>query len=340
MKKIRTGNGQAIVVNSGNANACTGKQGTRDAGEIISSVSKETGISPALVYISSTGVIGTPMPMERIRPSLKKLAEGIGKSSIDDVAKTIMTTDTFPKMVHKRLKIGDKTGTISGICKGAGMIAPNMATMLCFILTDIAVGHKTLDAVLRSAVKKSFNRITIDGDMSTNDTVMMMANGVLGNKPVSMKSPDLKPFQTALDEITYDLSRLIVKDGEGATKLIEVVVKGARNEADAEKAAFAVANSSLVKTAVYGNDANWGRIFCAAGYSGIPFKEEKTDIWFNRVMVVKNGIANNKDKEATETLKSKEVRITLDLHAGKAEAKVLTCDLTEDYIRINAEYRT
>lgn len=340
MKKIRTGNGQAIVVNSGNANACTGKQGTKDANEIISSVSEETGIRPALVYISSTGVIGTPMPMARIRPSLKKLAEGIGKSALDDVAKTIMTTDTYPKMVHKRLKIGDKTGTISGICKGAGMIAPNMATMLCFILTDIAVEPKTLDAVLRSAVKKSFNRITIDGDMSTNDTVMMMANGVICNKPVSMKSPDLKAFQKALDELTYELSKLVVKDGEGATKLIEVLVKGARNEYDAEKAAFAVANSSLVKTAVYGNDANWGRIMCAVGYSGIKFKEETTDIYFNRVRVAKNGIANNKDKEATGTLKSKEVRITVDLHAGKASAKVLTCDLTEGYIRINAEYRT
>ena len=303
-------------------------------------VSAEIGISPSLIYISSTGVIGIPMPMERIRPSMQKLADGIGNSTIDDVAKTIMTTDTFPKLVHKRLKIGDKTGTISGICKGSGMIAPNMATMLCFILTDIAVEHKTLDTVLRIAVKKSFNRITIDGDMSTNDTVMMIANGILGNKPVSLKSPYLEVLQNAVDGLAYELSSLVVKDGEGATKFIEVVIKGAKNGSDAERAAFAVANSSLVKTAVYGNDANWGRIFCAVGYSGITFKEEKTDIYFNKVMVVRNGIANNKDKEATETLKSKEIRITVDLHAGKASAKVLTCDLTEDYIRINAEYRT
>ncbi|MGC2062678.1 MAG: bifunctional glutamate N-acetyltransferase/amino-acid acetyltransferase ArgJ [Thermodesulfovibrionales bacterium] len=341
MKKIATScTGQAIVVNSGNANACTGQQGMKDAREMISIVSKEAGLSQDLVYISSTGVIGTPLPMERIRQPLKQLAGDIGNASLDEVAKTIMTTDTFPKVVHKRLKIGNVSGTISGICKGAGMIAPNMATMLCFILTDFAVDRKTLAAVLKSAVNRSFNRITIDGDMSTNDTVLMMANGLAGNEPINAKSPDLTKFQKAIDEITYELAELVVKDGEGATKLVEVLVKGARNEKDAEKAAFAVANSSLVKTAIYGNDANWGRIICAVGYSGILFKEEKADIFFNNVKVVKNGLANNRDKEATEVLKSKKIRITVDLKSGKASAKVLTCDLTEEYIRINAEYRT
>jgi glutamate N-acetyltransferase/amino-acid N-acetyltransferase len=268
------------------------------------------------------------------------MAKDIGNATLDDVAKTIMTTDTFPKVVHKRLKIGDTVGTISGICKGAGMIAPNMATMLCFILTDFALGKKTLSAVLKNAVNKSFNRITIDGDMSTNDTVLMMANGLAGNKPVTAKPAELAKLQKAVDEITYELAELVVKDGEGATKVVEVLVKGCRSEKDAEKGAFSVANSSLVKTAIYGNDANWGRIICAVGYSGISFKEEKADIYFNNVRVVKNGLANNKDKEATEVLKSKKIRITVDLHSGKASARVLTCDLTEEYIRINAEYRT
>lgn len=340
IKKIASCTGQAIVVNSGNANACTGQQGMKDAREMIGIVSKEAGLSQDLIYCASTGVIGTPLPMERIRQPLKALAKGIGTATLDEVAKTIMTTDTFPKVVHKRLKLGNLSGTISGICKGAGMIAPNMATMLCFILTDFAVDRKTLSAVLKSAVNRSFNRITIDGDMSTNDTVLMMANGLAGNEPINAKSPDLAKFQKAIDEITYELAELVVKDGEGATKLVEVLVKGARTEKAAEKAAFAVANSSLVKTAIYGNDANWGRIICAVGYSGISFKEEKADIYFNNVKVVKDGLANNKDKEATEVLKSKKVRITVDLKSGKASAKVLTCDLTEEYIRINAEYRT
>ena len=340
MKKIVAGTGQAIVVNSGNANACTGRQGTKDAQEMISSVAAAAGIDKSLVYIASTGVIGTPLPMERIRPVLGDLTKNIGSATIDDVAATIMTTDTFPKIVQKRLKIGGVTGTISAVCKGAGMIAPNMATMLCFIMTDFAVAKNTLSCVLKNAVNKSFNRITIDGDMSTNDTVLMMANGLAGNRAVTMKSADLPKFQAAVDEITYALAELVVKDGEGATKLIEVVVKGCRNEKDAEKAAFAVANSSLVKTAIYGNDANWGRIICAVGYSGIPLKEDKADIWFNNVRVVKGGLANNRDKEATAVLKEKKIRITVDLHAGKASAKVLTCDLTEEYIRINAEYRT
>lgn len=340
MKKIASGTGQAIVVNSGNANACTGQQGLKDAKEMIGIVSKESGLSQDLIYISSTGVIGTPLPMERMRQPLQTLAKNIGRADIDGVAKTIMTTDTFPKVVHKRLKIGGVSGTISGICKGAGMIAPNMATMLCFILTDFAIDRKTLAAVLKSAVNRSFNRITIDGDMSTNDTVLLMANGLAGNDPLQAKSPDLVKFRKAVDEITYELAELVVKDGEGATKLVEVLVKGARSEKEAEKAAFAVANSSLVKTAIYGNDANWGRIICAVGYSGIAFKEEKADIYFNKVKVVKDGLANNRDKEATAELKSKKIRITVDLKSGKAEAKVLTCDLTEEYIRINAEYRT
>lgn len=340
MNKIKSGKGRVIVVNSGNANACTGTQGTKDANEIISHISKHLKIKPSLIYPCSTGVIGTPMPMERILPSLPVLTRNAGSFSLGDVAKAIMTTDTFPKIVTKKIKIGNATGTISGICKGAGMIAPNMATMLCFILTDIAVEQKTLNKVLKDAVNKSFNRITIDGDMSTNDTVLMMSNGMLGNIPLKGKSEAIDSFQKALDALTYELAKLVVKDGEGATKLVEVYVKGTRNEQDAATAALSIANSSLVKTAIYGNDANWGRIMAALGYSGIAFKEERTDIYFNNIKVVKAGLANNKDREATEALKAKTIKITVDLHTGSSSSRVLTCDLTEEYIRINAEYRT
>jgi glutamate N-acetyltransferase/amino-acid N-acetyltransferase len=340
MRRMRSGRGQAIIVNSGNANACTGKQGLRDAGEIVSALARQIGIRSSLVFPCSTGVIGTPLPMERIRPSISALADGLGHSSLDDVARAIMTTDTFPKIIHKRVRIGSRTGTISGICKGAGMIAPNMATMLCFIITDIAVDRKTLAYLVKDSVAKSFNRITIDGDMSTNDTLLLMSNGLVGNTPIDRKSEFFGPLQKVVDEVAYELSRLVVKDGEGATKLIEVVVKGARSRSDAEKAAFSVANSSLVKTAVYGNDANWGRIMCALGYSGAAFREEKTDIFFGPVKVVKDGLTNRKDTEAARVLRGKEVVITVDFHLGKAAARVLTCDFTEGYVHINAEYRT
>jgi glutamate N-acetyltransferase/amino-acid N-acetyltransferase len=278
--------------------------------------------------------------MERIRPVLAELVSGVGRSSFEDVAAAIMTTDTFPKIVKKRVRFGDQTGTIAGICKGAGMICPNMATMLCFILTDIAVEKKALDKALRSAVKKSFNRLTIDGDMSTNDTVLIMANGILGNPPVSEKTEAYLPFSKALSELTVELAKMIAGDGEGATKYIEVEIKGAKNEADAEKAALAVANSNLVKTAICGHDANWGRIMAALGYSGVFFKEKLVDIFFGKVKIVCKGLAAGKDKEAGEVLKGREVKIVIDLHGGKASAKVFTCDLTEEYIRINADYRT
>lgn len=339
-QKIKSGKGQAIFINSDNANACTGNQGIRDAEEIISIVSKQLRIKSSLTYICSTGVIGAILPMKRIIPAIYTLTQNIGRSSFEDVAKAIMTTDTFPKIVHKKIKIGKKFGIISGICKGAGMVAPDMATMLCFILTDIAVEQKTMISSLKASVKKSFNRITIDGDMSTNDTVLLISNRMLGNRPITQRSGYFRSFQRALNEITFKLSKLVVSDGEGATKLIEVFVKGTKNESDAEKAAAAVADSNLVKTALYGNDANWGRIMAALGYSGIKFNEEKTDIFFNNIKIVRGGISNNKDKEAAEVLKSKEIRITIDLHAGSSSAKVLTCDLTEEYVRVNAEYRT
>lgn len=340
MQKIRSGMGQAIIVNSGNANACTGAQGLTDARLMISRVSRSLRIPARLIYPCSTGVIGTPMPMERILPTVDNLTRGLGRFFFDDVAASIMTTDTFPKIVSRRIKVGDEEGIIAGICKGAGMIAPNMATMLCFILTDIAINGTALAGALKEIVRRSFNRITIDGDMSTNDTVLMMANGARMNRPILPGAPAFRQFVNTLEEVAFDLAWLIIKDGEGATKIIEIIVRGAKTEKEADNAAHAIANSNLVKTAIYGHDANWGRIMAALGASGIRLKESKTDIFFNRVRVVRNGLATNKNNEATEALKGKEVRITVDLRSGSASSRVLTCDLTEGYIRINAEYRT
>jgi glutamate N-acetyltransferase/amino-acid N-acetyltransferase len=340
MKKIKSGRGQAIIINSGNANACTGKRGMEDAIEMTKQVAAGLKINPSIVYVCSTGVIGTPMPMDRIRPKIPELIDNLGMSTMEDVASAIMTTDTFPKVSQKNVKIGNKIGSIAGICKGAGMICPNMATMLCFIISDIAVHQKTLNKTLNIAVKRTFNRITVDGDMSTNDTVLVMANGMLGNKQITEKSKSYTAFKNALYGVIYDLSRLIVKDGEGATKFIEIEVKGARTEADAEKAAFSVANSNLVKTSVYGNDANWGRVMAALGYSGIDVIEEKIDISFGKVKIVSRGIGTGRDIEAKEVLEKKGIKITIDLHRGRSSANVLTCDLTEDYIRLNADYRT
>lgn len=341
IKNIKSGKGQAIIANSGNANACTGKKGMCDAIETASLVAKKLNIHPSLVYVCSTGVIGTPMPMQKIKANIPSLAENLGTSSIKDAAHAIMTTDTFPKIIIKKIKIQNKTAVVAGICKGAGMICPNMATMLCFIFTDLAVAQKTLNKALKDSVNKSFNRITIDGDMSTNDTVLLMANGMAGNSELTEKSVDYKTFKKTLDEITYELSKLIVKDGEGASKFVEVEVKGASSEKDAEKAAFAVANSNLVKTAIYGNDANWGRIIAAIGYSGIEFDEEKVFIQLGNIKVASKGISTGKDKNANKYLgKNKEIKIIINLNKGKASAKVLTCDLTEKYIKINAEYRT
>lgn len=341
IEKIKSGRGQAIIVNSGNANACSGRKGMKDAAETALLTAKSLKINPSLVYVCSTGVIGAPMPMEKIKAAIPILTANLGRHTLRDAAFAIMTTDTFPKVITKKVKIKNRNGTMTGICKGAGMIAPNMATMLCFIMTDISVEKIALSKALKDSVRKSFNRITIDGDMSTNDTALIMANGMLGNSEIKENSASYKIFKNALDEVTYELSRLIVKDGEGATKLIAIEVKGAADEKEAEKAAFSVTNSNLVKTAVYGNDANWGRIMAALGYSGIKFNEEKVSIHLGNIKVVNKGIGTGKDADANNYLKNNsEVSILINLNKGTASAKVLTCDLTEEYIRVNAEYRT
>lgn len=338
MQRIALGKGQAIIINSGNANACTGSQGLKDAQEMAELTAKELGISSKLVYVASTGIIGKPLPMQKLRIAIPKAVKRLSYLSIKEAASAILTTDTFPKIAFKKITLMGQTGTIAGIAKGAGMICPNMATMLCFIVTDIAVEQRALDSALRTVVKRSFNRLTIDNDMSTNDTVLVMTNGLLKNKPITKKTPFYKSFEGALYDVTSNLSRMIAIDGEGATKLIEILVKGAKTESDAEMVAKAIANSFLVKTAIYGEDPNWGRLMAAIGYSGAEIKEDKINITINNCKVVKNGAGINKIHP--RLLSRKEVLIIVDIGVGRKEAKVLTCDLTEDYVKINAHYRT
>ncbi|RNC69876.1 MAG: bifunctional glutamate N-acetyltransferase/amino-acid acetyltransferase ArgJ [Desulfuromonadales bacterium] len=342
MERTINGTCRAIVVNSGNANACTGTQGMDDAVETTRLVAEGLGVTEDAVLVSSTGVIGVPLPMERMRAGISPLVAGLCSGTLDDVARAIMTTDTFPKLEARKGVAGGKEYTIAGIAKGAGMIMPNMATMLAFLVTDAAVDTAWLRTVFSAGVERSFNAITVDGDTSTNDTAFIMANGAAAN-PVLVDGADgAADFVRLLDEVLLSLAKLIVKDGEGATKFVEITVKGARSDVDAKRAAMAVANSCLVKTAFFGQDANWGRIFAAVGYSGADVDPDWAELFFDDVQMVRNGVFVGGDAEArgSEVLKQKEFTVTVDLHLGDGAATVYTSDLSYDYVKINADYRT
>ena len=340
--RVKSGSCRALIVNSGNANACTGRRGMADAVESARIAAEQLGIGEEAVMVSSTGVIGVPMPMERIREALPSLVQNLGKSSLDDLARAIMTTDTFPKMEVRRGISGGKEYTIAGIAKGAGMIMPNMATMLAFIITDAAVDHSWLQEIFRTANDSSFNIISVDGDTSTNDTALIMANGMAGNPVLKEGSAGAEEFQQLLQEILLSLACQIVKDGEGATKFVKILVNGAISDSEARKAAMAVANSSLVKTAFFGQDANWGRILAAVGYSGIKVDQDRLSLWFDDVLMAEGGIFAGGDAEArgTEVLQNKEFSVTVDLNLGNGRATVYTSDLSLEYVKINADYRT
>ncbi len=342
IERVKSGKGRAVVINSGNANACTGDDGLKKAREMSRGVAKALKVKEEMVYVSSTGVIGEPLPVDKIINAIPELVKGIKEDGWKDAEAAIMTTDAFPKMVGVRTDIGGKNVTIMGIAKGAGMIHPNMATMLSYIATDCAISSGLLDKSLRKAVDVSFNSITVDGDTSTNDTVLVLANGVAGNRPLTSRSREMEKFQGALNYVTKELAKMIVRDGEGATKLIEINVKGASGKSDAKKAANAIGRSNLVKTAFFGNDPNWGRIAAAAGYSGARVIPEKMDIYFNDVQVVKNGLCVGEDWEvkARNAMKGGEVKVTVDLNIGNGDATVWASDLTYDYVKINASYRS
>ena len=341
-ERIKSGSAQALLVNSGNANACTGDMGMVVARETSHLVAEGLAIADDAVQVSSTGVIGVQMPMERIKNALPDLVEGLSSGTLDDIAQAIMTTDTFPKMEARSGQAGGISYTVAGIAKGAGMIMPNMATMLSFIISDVAVEAAFLEAAFRSAVDSSFNAITVDGDMSTNDTCLIMANGMAGNPPISAGSPDAAEFERLLHVVLLSLAKQIVKDGEGATKFVEVRVTGATSNADAKRAALAIANSSLVKTAFFGQDANWGRIFAAVGYSGATVNQSRLSLSFNDVCMARDGVFAGGDAEArgTEVLKMKEFTVCVDLGLGSGTATVYTSDLSHEYVSINADYRT
>lgn len=332
--------GQAIIVNSGNANACTGEQGFKDARRMVDATASALKIDASLVFVASTGVIGQTLPMDKVEQGIEKLAKLVSYHGGDDAVEAIMTTDSVPKKIAVKIEIDDVSVRIGGIAKGAGMIHPNMATMLSFITTDVDITPKLLHLALRDAVRKSFNSITVDGDTSTNDTVLALATGDAGNPKIDKQDGNYDAFLEGLSFVTGELAKMIVKDGEGATKLIKVLVSGAVDYEDADSAARAVANSLLVKTAIFGRDANWGRIVCAIGYSGAQFDLNDLSLWVDELQLVKNGVyAGFSEEKAFEVLGRDEITIKSDLGAGASSATVWTCDLSEDYVKINAAYR-
>lgn len=342
-EKMKSGKCQAVIVNSGNANCCTGSQGIQDALSMCRATAQALGISEELVYAASTGVIGQPMPITKVLDAVPGLVEALRAEKTggrDDFARAIMTTDLVPKVFSLPGEIRGKRFRITGIAKGSGMIRPDMATMLCFVCTDAEVPSRLLQESLSLAADGSFNRITVDGDTSTNDMVLLMANGMSGAKIGT--EADREIFQSLLNDVLLSLAKMIVKDGEGASKMVEIIVQGAVSDADARKVADTIAHSSLVKTALFGEDANWGRILAAAGRAGVPIDPDRVDIRFNDVLMAENGMSCGDAAEAaaTEILKMPEFAIVTDLKSGKGRASVFTCDFSVEYVRINADYRT
>ena len=340
MERIKKGKARAIIANAGNANACTGEKGLENARLTAELAARELGIRPEEVLVASTGVIGAQLDMDKVTRAIPGLVKGLSSDGIVAAAEAIMTTDLFSKISRFEGKAQGTPYRILGIAKGAGMIMPNMATMLCFILSDISIRPSQLQKALLSSVEKTFNRITVDGDTSTNDMVLILANGKAGNNP--LKAKDYEEFNSGLRQVMAELSSMIVKDGEGATKLVYIKVRGAATGNDAITAARAVSNSSLVKTAFYGQDPNWGRIMAALGRSQIRFKEGEVAIWIDDIKIVERGlgVGAEQEKKAVERMKKREFSITIDLGLGENEDQITTCDLTHDYISINADYRT
>ncbi len=338
--QLKKGTCRAIIANSGNANCYTGVQGETDNKTMAEAAASALDIPADSVLAASTGVIGEPLPVDNISRAVPPLAASLSSEGFKDFSEAIMTTDKMPKVVSIQGKIGGQSYTVTGTAKGSGMIKPDMATMLCFICTDLKADSNILQEALNASVNQSFNRITVDGDTSTNDMVILMANG---QSEAAIQSPEDKTaFQAILDNVCLDLAKMIVKDGEGATKLVKITVKGAETDGDAYAVADTVAESSLVKTAFFGEDANWGRIIAAAGRAKVKMIPEKTDLYFNNILMVNQGTGCGKTAEAkaTEVLKKSEFEVIIDLNIGKGTSYVYTCDFSIDYVKINADYRT
>lgn len=338
---------QAVVVNAGIANACTGKQGYECCRQTARKAAAELGISEDAVLVASTGVIGWQLPVDKIAAGVEKLvrAKSDTKEAGQAAVEAMMTTDTKPKQAAVQIEIGGKTVTLGGMCKGSGMIHPNMCTMLGFITTDLAISKELLQEALREDVKDTFNMISVDGDTSTNDTLVVLANGLAGNPEITEKNGDYDKFREALHYIDETLAKKMAGDGEGATALFETRVIHAADKQEARILSKSVICSSLTKAMIYGHDANVGRIMCALGYAGVDFDPEQVDIFCesdeNRMQICKGGMLTDySEEEATKILSAPEVRVIVDMHRGEAEAAAWGCDLTYDYVKINADYRS
>ncbi|HVT56390.1 MAG TPA: bifunctional glutamate N-acetyltransferase/amino-acid acetyltransferase ArgJ [Xanthobacteraceae bacterium] len=343
-EKLRAGKARALVVNSGNANAFTGKNGGDQVNFTAKLAAKATGCKPAEVFLASTGVIGEPLDASKFDGVLEQMASRAHAHAWLDAAKAIMTTDTFPKLAGATVKLGKRQVRINGFAKGAGMIAPDMATMLAFVFTDAAISAPVLRDLLKTEVVDTFNAVTIDGDTSTSDTLLLFATGAAKGAPkISRASdPKLRAFRKALHDVLADLSEQIARDGEGARKLVRIHVKGAVSKHSARKIALSIANSPLVKTAIAGEDANWGRVVMAVGKAGEPASRDKLAIWFGDIRVAANGArdANYSEAKAAAYMKNDVIDLRVDLKLGRGEDRVLTCDLTKEYVAINGDYRS
>ncbi|MCB2149665.1 MAG: bifunctional glutamate N-acetyltransferase/amino-acid acetyltransferase ArgJ [Deltaproteobacteria bacterium] len=339
-ERIKSGAARAVIVNAGNANCANGRQGRVAARAMSAAVARALSVPEDHVLVASTGVIGAPFPIEKVESAVPDLVEKLDPGGIPDLARAIMTTDTRPKTGARQGAVDGVAYRIVAVAKGAGMIRPDMATMLCFICTDADIPVSDLQTALKRSVDLSFNRITIDGDSSTNDTVITMANGASG--AVIEADADKVTFQRLLDDLCMDLARQMVKDGEGVTKVVDLTVRGARSDPDARAIADTIAHSPLVKTAFFGEDANWGRIIAAAGRAGVFLDPERLDLYFDEVLMVKNGTGCGQDAEekATGVLRKPEFSVVLDLNLGEGTATMLTCDFSLDYVKINADYRS
>ena len=339
---LRRGVGQAIIVNSGNANACTGSQGLADAEETATLVARRLHADPQTIFVGSTGVIGQPLPMARIREGIPAVMTRARRGGGHEAARAILTTDLKTKEVAVSARLAGRTVTVGGMAKGSGMIHPNMATMLAYLTTDAAIERSALQEALSESVDTSFNCISVDGDTSTNDTVLCLANGMAGNPPIKRGSAEAKEFQRLLHDVCFALAMKVCRDGEGVTKVVQLVVTGAKSADDAKQIANTIGTSCLVKTALFGEDANWGRIIAAVGRSGIPIEPNCIALAFDAVPIVKNGVGlgRSAERQISRVVRRKEFTITLDLGLGSATARLWTTDLSYDYVKINASYRS
>jgi len=341
MERIRGGAARAVIVNSGNANAATGEEGYQDAVKMARFCAGALQIDEAQVLVASTGVIGRRLPIDKVAGNVSRLVQGLSPGGIPEAAEAIMTTDRYPKIQYREGAVGGTDVCICGIAKGAGMIEPGMATLLSFVLTDADIDDAALKRALREAVDRSFNAISVDGCMSTNDTVLLLANGLAGNRRIRTSTRDYAVFADLLTGALTELAKMIVRDGEGATKLIEIVVEGAKTAGDARSVAYQIARSNMVKTAFYGGDPNWGRILSAAGAAGVALDPTAVELTFDGLPLFRQGQGISSHlKELAEVMKKEQIRVVLKLGQGSKSFRVYSSDLTLDYVKINAHYTT